>query len=102
LRDDRKNPKSTQSGVAKCIAAQPAIYWEQRFSGQDVCCAVVRTLDEVLHAPQFEARELFRRRVRLASGTLKALPVPIVPEFRGGEEIMDYPATGEGNDELLG
>ena len=102
LRDDRKNPKATQAGVAECIAAQSASHWEQRFSGKDVCCAVVRTLEEALHAPQFEARGLFQHRVSLESGALIALPVPIVPEFRGEEKVVDYPAPGEGNEDLLG
>ncbi|MDH4249325.1 MAG: CoA transferase, partial [Deltaproteobacteria bacterium] len=84
------------------IAAQPASYWEQRFAGQDVCCTLVRTLEEALNSPQFQARGVFKARVRMKEGSLRALPVPIVPEFRDQETPKEYPAVGEGNGELLG
>ncbi|MDH4249494.1 MAG: CoA transferase, partial [Deltaproteobacteria bacterium] len=81
LRDDRQDPRATREAVSERIAAQPASYWEQRFAGQDVCCTLVRTLEEALNSPQFQARGVFKARVRMKEGSLRALPVPIVPEF---------------------
>ena len=100
-RDDRPDPAATADAVAKIIASKPASHWEAAFTGQDVCCSIVKTMREALADPHFQSRGLFGRRVVDGTDALTAAPVPIVPQFRAPEPDAGYPHLGDAND-LLG
>ena len=100
-RDDRPDPAATADAVAKIIASKPASHWEAAFTGQDVCCSIVKTMREALADPHFQSRGLFGRRVVDGTDVLTAAPVPIVPQFRAPEPDAGYPRLGDAND-LLG
>jgi crotonobetainyl-CoA:carnitine CoA-transferase CaiB-like acyl-CoA transferase len=96
LQDDRTDPAATRRAVAELIAARPSTEWLQRLEGKDVCCNLVRTLDEAMRAPQFEARGVFRRSVIGAGDALPAVSVPVAEQFRDSRTELRYPALGEG------
>jgi alpha-methylacyl-CoA racemase len=96
-RDDARDPRGTGAAVAQCVAAETADAWRQRFSGRDVCCAVVAGVEEALADPHFAARGLFARQLAAGGRTICALPVPIDAAFRGGAGALGYPALGEDN-----
>jgi alpha-methylacyl-CoA racemase len=101
LREDRKDPPVTSQAVAQIIARRSAAEWLARFEGRDVCCNVVRTLEEAMRDPQFAARELFRRSVVAGADALPAAVVPIDESFRSSATELRYPQLGEANG-LLG
>jgi crotonobetainyl-CoA:carnitine CoA-transferase CaiB-like acyl-CoA transferase len=98
-RDDRRDPAATITHVAEIIRAWPAAHWEARFRGEDVCCALVRTLEEALADPHFRARGLFDHEVQAGERSIPAVPVPVAPEFRSLAPA-GYPRLGE-DDRLL-
>jgi alpha-methylacyl-CoA racemase len=102
-RDDAKDPAATIDEVRAIIAGGTAQEWRQRFHGIDCCCSVVLTLKEALAEPHFAQRQLFDH--VLENETLErtpALPVAVVPQFRGDpEDRRRAPALGAHNDELL-
>ena len=87
-RDPRADPTDTTAAVAARIAARSAAEWHERFTGEDVCCSVVITLEQAVADPHFTARGLFADR-RLT------LPVPIAAEFRSARAQLPAPALGE-------
>ncbi|MFI5399622.1 MAG: CaiB/BaiF CoA transferase family protein [SAR324 cluster bacterium] len=99
--DDRPDPARSIAEVARRIEARPAAHWERAFAGADVCCAVVRTLEEAIRDIHFRARGLFERQVTLPGHTLPALPVPVVPNLRSPREDAAAPAVGADNANLL-
>jgi crotonobetainyl-CoA:carnitine CoA-transferase CaiB-like acyl-CoA transferase len=103
LRDDARDPEATTAAVAALIAARPAAYWERRFGGSDVCCTIVRSVEEAAHDPAFHNRGLFASTTGDGSGaTMTALPVPIDGALRAGGAHATAPALGEHNAELEG
>ncbi len=100
FRHDRKDPHATRSAVARIIARRSAAEWLQRVAGKDVCCNVVRTLDEAMADPQFLARGLFRRSVVGDDEALPAVSVPIDEAFRSPASELRYPKLGESNGRL--
>ncbi|HTT38726.1 MAG TPA: CaiB/BaiF CoA-transferase family protein [Burkholderiales bacterium] len=96
-RDDRKDALSTRRAVAEIIAQRSADDWLARFSGKDVCCNVVRTLEEAMNDPQFRARGVFSRSVVSDGAALPAVSVPIDEQFRAQRNDLGYPALAEGN-----
>jgi alpha-methylacyl-CoA racemase len=96
-RDDAPDPEATKRVVASRIAEHPAGHWRARFSRQDVCCAVVRTVREALEDPQFRERGLFDRMVEGEAGTITALPMPLEPALRRPDERLGYPPLGNAN-----
>ena len=98
-RDDRHNAQATQQAVAIIIRSQTAEYWQQTFSGHDVCCNIVSSLKEAMRHPHFRARRLFDTHVgnALDQQKITAVPVPIVPAFRGQNTCLNSPLLGEGN-----
>ncbi|MCC6531978.1 MAG: CoA transferase [Burkholderiales bacterium] len=96
-RDDAGREAATRSEVARIIASRDAHHWEQCFAGQDVCCTLVRTVEEALRDPHFAARGLFAWRLVSAAGAISALPVPIAAPFRSSDVEAPYPALGEAN-----
>jgi alpha-methylacyl-CoA racemase len=100
LRDDRRDPEATKARVREIIRRHDAAYWQARFSGEDVCCNVVASLEEAVRDPHFVGRGLFAGVLGDGSGlSIPALPVPLAPVFRE-TDAASYPALGEGN-ELL-
>ena len=97
LREDRKDPRATRAAVAQIIARRSAAEWLARFEGKDVCCNVVRTVEEAMRDPQFAARALFRRSVVAGTDALPAAVVPIDESFRGSASELRYPPLGEAN-----
>ncbi len=96
LRDDARDPAATIARVAEIIRAQTAAHWQARFAGQDVCCALVRSLEEALSDPHFQARGLFDHQLHADGRSIPAVPVPVAPEFRN-PAAAGYPALGEAN-----
>jgi crotonobetainyl-CoA:carnitine CoA-transferase CaiB-like acyl-CoA transferase len=100
LRDDRRDPEATRTRVREIIRRRDAAYWQARFSGEDVCCNLVASLEEAVRDPHFVGRGLFAGVLGDGAGrSIPALPVPLAPVFRDPEERA-YPALDEGN-ELL-
>lgn len=97
LRDDAKNPAETKRAVAERIRAKTADEWHRLFAGNDVCCAVVASLEEALADPHFKARRLFERKLAAGGREIAALPVPVAAAFRSAETAAGYPALGEAN-----
>lgn len=102
LRDDSQDAQATIRGVREIIATRTASQWSERFAGLDVCCNVVKGLQEAMQDPQFQARGLFRRSVISADyDGLPAVSVSIDESLRDPRTELKYPSLGEGND-LLG
>ncbi|HEX3364625.1 CoA transferase [Phenylobacterium sp.] len=95
------DPQATISAVADAIAQRTAQAWTEVFAAADVCCSVVRTVEEAMEDPHFLARGLFNRRVATEEGSMVAVPVPISDIFRSQEELDRYPELGEHNEQLL-
>lgn len=101
LCDDRRDPAASIAETARRIEAQAAAHWDQVFAGVDVCCAVVRTIEEAIRDIHFRARGLFERKVTLPGHTLPALPVPVVPNLRSPRIEAAAPMVGADNASLL-
>jgi alpha-methylacyl-CoA racemase len=100
LLDDSQPPQLVKARIQQILGSQSAIYWEARFEGKDVCCSVVASMEEAMANRHFEARGIFSHAVVSGDVQIKALPVPIVPQFRGGDSGSGYPALGEANTEF--
>ena len=94
FRDDRRQPAATIARVAEIVHSQSAAHWQALFADEDVCCAIVRTLQEAVSDPHFRARGLFDHELRAAGRSIPAVPVPVVPGFRNAAPA-GYPALGE-------
>jgi alpha-methylacyl-CoA racemase len=96
FRDDARDPAATIARVAEIIRARSAADWQKRFAGEDVCCAIVRTLEEALADPHFRGRGLFDHELQAGERRVPAMPVPVAPGFRSAA-AAGYPALGEAN-----
>ncbi len=96
-REDGGQEAASQVEVARRIAAHDAAHWERVFVGKDVCCSIVRSVEEAVRDPHFAARGLFARTLRQGENAIPALPVPIDPRFRGADDDAGYPPLGEAN-----
>jgi alpha-methylacyl-CoA racemase len=84
--------------VAKAVAEHTAAYWQERFTGQDVCTSLVVTLEEATRDPHFLARGVFDRTVGTTTGAaLTALPIPVATAFRNPAVEQPSPALGADN-----
>jgi crotonobetainyl-CoA:carnitine CoA-transferase CaiB-like acyl-CoA transferase len=102
LADDSRDARATRKAVAERIRGRRAAEWEAAFAGKDVCCAVVKTLQEAVEDPHFRSRGLLARRIASPGLEMPALPVPIDPLFRGEHLADGFPSLGEGNVQLFG
>lgn len=68
--------------VAAAIAARDAADWLDRLNGQEVCCALVNTMEEAMADPHFAARNCFANQVTAGDVTVPALPLPLVEAYR--------------------
>ena len=100
LRDDERDPGRTRAAVAERIKARTADEISALFSGHDVCCAIVASLEEALADTQFAARGVFARELSAQGKTIAALPVPVADDFRAAARAAGYPELGEDNDLL--
>jgi crotonobetainyl-CoA:carnitine CoA-transferase CaiB-like acyl-CoA transferase len=99
--DDKRDPQATMRAVAERIVTRTAAEWEAAFAGRDVCCSIVRSMQEAMADPHFRARGIFDRRVATDTGTLTAMPIPVDDAFRASEQTVGYPRLGEANDAVL-
>ena len=97
FRNDVGQEEATRREVAQRIAARSAAHWTSVFAGKDVCCTVVRTIEEALNDPHFASRGVFVRTLTARDRSLPALPVPIAERFRAAARDAGYPELGEGN-----
>lgn len=104
LPDEMRDPAVPAGTVIEAVAARvarrTAAEWEAAFAGQDVCCSIVATLEEAMADPHIAARNLFAYSVNAGDRDLPALPVPVVPTFRGPARAS-APRLGESSDPLL-
>lgn len=86
LRDDRASPEATKQAVSERIAAEDTETWERRFAGVDACVSAVRSLEDAVSDPAFQARGLFERTTGDGEGArAAALPLPLDPGLRRGD-----------------
>jgi len=97
LRDDRRTPQQSIRAVAERLAAYDAAHWEKAFAGRDICCSVIKSLEEAAHDPALNARGLFGRRAEADGESITALPVPVANGLREGAVVRPVPALGEAN-----
>lgn len=100
-REDARDPRGTLDAIAARIAARTSTEWRKLFSGKDVCCAIVASVEEALADPHFRERGLFSRRLAAGGREIPALPVPVDAAFRREQAGLGYPALGADND-LIG
>jgi len=95
LIDDARDPTATRDAIAKLILARTSDEWWPIFAAADCCATVIVSLEEAMRDPHFVERGLFANEVDTESGkTLKALPLPIAPEFRGPPGSKKAPKLG--------
>ena len=95
------DPAATIAAVRERIGSRSAAQWNETFAGKDVCCNLVKTLEEALHDPQFRARGVLGRSVLSAGGeALPAISVPIADHLRDPRDDLEYPRLDEGRDLL--
>jgi alpha-methylacyl-CoA racemase len=94
LRDDRRDPEATRAAIARLISEKPASHWRMRFTGEDVSCAIVATLEDAAADPQIAARNVLAHRLAVAGREMPAFPVPVAPSFRGPPAAGVAPALG--------
>lgn len=100
-RDDTLDLEGAIDAVAAIIGAQTSAHWQKHFTGKDVCCSVVATLQEARQSPYFEERGLFNQSVAFEGRTIAALPMPIAPQFCRTEPTLPYPEHARSIDDLL-
>jgi len=99
---EEKSDTVARNEVARRIASQPASYWADCFEGQDVCISDIVDLEQAVQDPHFQERKLFEREVLNREGQkMKALPVPICPQFRSNNTQVPSPGLGEHTDQVL-
>ena len=99
-RDDKPDPAATTKAVAARIREKTAEEWRAAFAGKDLCCNIVRTVEDAIADPDFRARGLFGSALAADGKSMPALPMPVAPAFRAGGSA-GYPGLGEANG-LLG
>jgi alpha-methylacyl-CoA racemase len=96
FRDDSLDPEATKRAVKSRIREKTASEWSQLFSGKDVCCNVVNSVQAAIDDPHFRARGLFTRELCVNGKSIPALPVPIADQWRDSQ-VAGYPGLGEAN-----
>jgi crotonobetainyl-CoA:carnitine CoA-transferase CaiB-like acyl-CoA transferase len=100
-RDDTRDAQAVKRAVADRIRTHTAQEWRAAFAGKDLCCNVVRSIEEALADPEFIARRLFDAKLVSGAASITALPSPIAPGFRGVGRGAGYPVLGEANADYL-
>ena len=94
-RDDAADPEVTRAAVARLIAARTGDAWAEAFAGEDVCCTVVRPVEEAIADPTLSERGLFDHGLRRGEAAMPALPVPLAAALRSAPTERPYPELGE-------
>jgi crotonobetainyl-CoA:carnitine CoA-transferase CaiB-like acyl-CoA transferase len=89
--DDIGDPEGVRSQIAERIASQSSQHWQELFDGHDVCCNLVRTVQEALDDPHFKERGLFDRALTLDDERMPALPSPIAQALRDPAPLVSPP-----------
>ncbi len=96
--DDSINPQATTAAVSKLIKAHPATYWQACFENQDVCCCLVKSLQEVVEAGQFSGDlEVGSGLDDVEVGPVPSMPLPVDEQFRVNSAPRSSPDLAEGN-----
>ena len=98
LRHEGAEPAAVKAAVAGKIAMRSAADWKKAFSGIDVCCSIVASLEEALQNPQFSERGVFDRTIEAGQRTFAALPTIISPAMRSSSVKPSSPGLGEHTD----
>jgi predicted aconitase with swiveling domain len=101
LRDDHRTPEQSIRGVAQRLAAHDAAHWEAAFAGHDICCSVVKTMEEAVRSPATAERGLLRYEATAAGQRMPALPIPLADAVRADAPSGAVPPLGEGNGTLI-
>lgn len=101
LRDDRIDVAATKRGVAAIIVKETAAVWSERFAGKDICCCIVKSIEEATSEPHFVARGLFARSLKVGGRHVPGPFTPIDPAFRNEKAELEFPALAHDSDELL-
>jgi crotonobetainyl-CoA:carnitine CoA-transferase CaiB-like acyl-CoA transferase len=94
--DDAQHRGATIARIAEIIRGKDAAHWQDVFQSEDVCCAIVASLEEAIADPHFRARGLFDWQLAAEGRTIPAVPVPVAPHFRSTES-RGHPRLGEDN-----
>lgn len=99
LRDRDADPAKTMAEIERIIASQDGEVWARRFEGKDCCVSLMKSMEDAVRDPHFNARGVFAAQVRNDNGEqMTALPVPIVPAFRvAPASAIAAPRLGSGN-----
>ena len=97
LREDAKDARATREAVAAVIRQRTAAQWQECFSGKDVCCCIMASVEEALADPHYAARGVFAHKLVADGSSVAALPVPVAHAFRSHDAETGYPALGEAN-----
>ncbi len=101
LRDDRFDVNATKRGVVAIIAKDTAAVWAKRFEGKDICCCIVKTIEEATSEPHFVGRGLFARSLNVGGRSVPALHTPVAPSFRAKFTELPFPTLAHDNADLL-
>lgn len=86
---------ATKEQVAAVMATRDAEDWMADFRKTDVCCSIVRDIEEALADTAFAERGLFHNQVLTPRGAAPALPLPLIKAYRSGVVEDTAPMLGE-------
>ncbi len=95
LRTPNADAGTVTRAVAALIGRESGEHWHAVFDGQDVCCCVVRSLQDAVSDEQFQSRGVFDRLVQTADDSIPALPTPVARCFRTAGPARRAPRLGE-------
>lgn len=81
--------------IAARIATRDADEWVGLLADLDICCSLVRTIDEAIADPAFIERDVFARTVEIGKRQVAALPDPLASRFRDGGKRRNPPPLPE-------
>lgn len=87
--------------IAAIIRSKPLSHWLAVFEGQDACVAPVLNLDEVIHHPQVQHRQMIIDVEHPLIGTIRQIGFPIKLSETGAQIRMPEPLLGEHTEEIL-
>ena len=100
MRNEDADWETVKRAIAGIIAGRTADAWRAIFSGYDVCCSIVASLQEAVADPHFAVRGLFVRKVVADGRYIPALSGPIATCFRSDDELS-APSLGAQTETLL-
>ncbi len=101
LRDDRIDINATKRGVATIISKDTAAVWAERFVGKDICCCIVKSIEEATQDPHFVGRGLFARSLTVGGRQISGPFTPIDPAFRNANDALKFPVLANDNAKLF-